>query len=130
MQTDAAHVRYDGTSNIIEDTVFEVRHVPEGGADELEMGCLDSSNSQGIIRIRVIQVCAVWHEGTRTTPVGFTGTMFVNISNLFLICPPAEIGDYDPGKHPEGYSSKFQFFPKHSEKLERRIADLHKTELL
>ncbi|XP_051918827.1 FERM domain-containing protein 5-like [Hippocampus zosterae] len=41
----------------------------------------------------------------------------------------AEIGDYDPGKHPEGYSSKFQFFPKHSEKLERRIADIHKTEL-
>ena len=43
---------------------------------------------------------------------------------------PAEIGDYDPGKHPEGYSSKFQFFPKHSEKLERRIADIHKTELM
>ncbi|XP_061880807.1 FERM domain-containing protein 5-like [Entelurus aequoreus] len=42
----------------------------------------------------------------------------------------AEIGDYDPGKHPEGYSSKFQFFPKHSEKLERRIADIHKMELI
>uniref|UniRef100_A0A3P9JM54 FERM domain-containing protein 5 n=1 Tax=Oryzias latipes TaxID=8090 RepID=A0A3P9JM54_ORYLA len=42
----------------------------------------------------------------------------------------AEIGDYDPGKHPEGYSSKFQFFPKQSEKLERRIADIHKTELI
>ncbi|XP_069564788.1 FERM domain-containing protein 5 isoform X3 [Brachyistius frenatus] len=42
----------------------------------------------------------------------------------------AEIGDYEPGKHPEGYSSKFQFFPKHSEKLERRIADIHKTELI
>ncbi|XP_059205367.1 FERM domain-containing protein 5-like [Centropristis striata] len=42
----------------------------------------------------------------------------------------AEIGDHDPGKHPEGYSSKFQFFPKHSEKLERRIADIHKTELI
>nr|XP_019934123.1 PREDICTED: FERM domain-containing protein 5 [Paralichthys olivaceus] len=42
----------------------------------------------------------------------------------------AEIGDYDPGKHPEGYSSKFHFFPKHSEKLERRIADIHKTELI
>uniref|UniRef100_A0A4W3KDU9 FERM domain containing 5 n=1 Tax=Callorhinchus milii TaxID=7868 RepID=A0A4W3KDU9_CALMI len=41
----------------------------------------------------------------------------------------AEIGDYDPGKHPEGYSSKFQFFPKHSEKLERKIADIHKAEL-
>lgn len=43
--------------------------------------------------------------------------------------PPAEIGDYDPGKHPEGYSSKFQFFPKHSEKLERKIAEIHKSEL-
>ncbi|XP_052372847.1 FERM domain-containing protein 5-like [Oncorhynchus keta] len=42
----------------------------------------------------------------------------------------AEVGDYDPGKHPEGYSSKFQFFPKHSEKLERRISDIHKTELI
>ncbi|XP_057692071.1 FERM domain-containing protein 5 isoform X2 [Corythoichthys intestinalis] len=42
----------------------------------------------------------------------------------------AEIGNYDPGKHPEGYSSKFQFFPKHSEKLERRISDIHKTELI
>uniref|UniRef100_A0AAQ6ICT7 FERM domain-containing protein n=1 Tax=Anabas testudineus TaxID=64144 RepID=A0AAQ6ICT7_ANATE len=42
----------------------------------------------------------------------------------------AEIGDYDPGKHPEGYSSKFQFFPKHSEKLERLIADIHKRELI
>ncbi|CAL8293695.1 unnamed protein product [Boreogadus saida] len=42
----------------------------------------------------------------------------------------AEVGDYDPRKHPEGYSSKFQFFPKHSEKLERRIADIHKTELI
>uniref|UniRef100_A0A6I8MXY3 FERM domain containing 5 n=1 Tax=Ornithorhynchus anatinus TaxID=9258 RepID=A0A6I8MXY3_ORNAN len=41
----------------------------------------------------------------------------------------AEIGDYDPGKHPEGYSSKFQFFPKHSEKLEKKIAELHKTDL-
>ncbi|XP_074925866.1 FERM domain-containing protein 5 isoform X3 [Chelonoidis abingdonii] len=41
----------------------------------------------------------------------------------------AEIGDYDHGKHPEGYSSKFQFFPKHSEKLERKIAEIHKTEL-
>ncbi|KAJ7311136.1 hypothetical protein JRQ81_006739 [Phrynocephalus forsythii] len=41
----------------------------------------------------------------------------------------AEIGDYDPGKHPEGYSSKFQFFPKHSEKLERKIAEIHRMEL-
>lgn len=47
--------------------------------------------------------------------------------SIFLL--QAEIGDYDPGKHPEGYSSKFQFFPKHSEKLERKIAEIHKTEL-
>lgn len=47
----------------------------------------------------------------------------------WLCLPPAEIGDYDPGKHPEGYSSKFQFFPKHSEKLERKIAEIHKSEL-
>ncbi|KAF5925484.1 hypothetical protein HPG69_001930 [Diceros bicornis minor] len=48
-------------------------------------------------------------------------------SSTFIL--QAEIGDYDPGKHPEGYSSKFQFFPKHSEKLERKIAEIHKTEL-
>lgn len=47
----------------------------------------------------------------------------------WICLPPAEIGDYDPGKHPEGYSSKFQFFPKHSEKLERKIAEIHKSEL-
>lgn len=54
------------------------------------------------------------------------------VALLFLtrpVSPPAEIGDYDPGKHPEGYSSKFQFFPKHSEKLERKIAEIHKSEL-
>lgn len=54
--------------------------------------------------------------------------------NLFCLILPhiilAEIGDYDPGKHPEGYSSKFQFFPKHSERLERRIAEIHKSELM
>ena len=65
--------------------------------------------------------------------------MLTNAKQLFCVsvslipcpcCSAAEIGDYDPGKHPEGYSSKFQFFPKHSEKLERRIADIHKTELM
>lgn len=53
------------------------------------------------------------------------GVDLSSFSNL-----PAEIGDHDPGKHPQGYSSKFQFFPKHSEKLERRIADIHKAELM
>lgn len=53
-------------------------------------------------------------------------TGLVSFSLIFFL---AEIGDYDPGKHPEGYSSKFQFFPKHSERLERRIAEIHKSEL-
>lgn len=55
-------------------------------------------------------------------------TLYYN--SKFLSLRLAEIGDYDPGKHPEGYSSKFQFFPKHSERLERRIAEIHKTELM
>uniref|UniRef100_A0A3P8W641 FERM domain containing 5 n=1 Tax=Cynoglossus semilaevis TaxID=244447 RepID=A0A3P8W641_CYNSE len=53
---------------------------------------------------------------------------FTQVFHSFIVS--SEIGDYDPGKHPEGYSSKFQFFPKHSERLERRIADIHKTELI
>lgn len=57
--------------------------------------------------------------------------MELNISfYLFFYSFSAEIGDYDPGKHPKGYCSKFQFFPKHSEKLERWIAEIHKTELM
>lgn len=58
----------------------------------------------------------------RAGPVPTVGPLTTSV-------PPAEIGDYDPGKHPEGYSSKFQFFPKHSEKLERKIAEIHKSEL-
>lgn len=83
------------------------------------------------------------------TPLAQDPLCFVNLVhartfalcvNLLLLCQSpqlfsstfllqAEIGDYDPGKHPEGYSSKFQFFPKHSEKLERKIAEIHRTEL-
>ena len=60
-------------------------------------------------------------------PVTIYLSYLLLFSSAFLL--QAEIGDYDPGKHPEGYSSKFQFFPKHSEKLERKIAEIHKTEL-
>lgn len=79
------------------------------------MGCLVSS----ISGIRLIPACAA--DLRWDSPCVLTSS---------LVRPSAEIGDYDPGKHPEGYSSKFQFFPKHSEKLERRIADIHKTELM
>ncbi|XP_069480292.1 FERM domain-containing protein 5 [Ambystoma mexicanum] len=62
----------------------------------------------------------------------FHGRLLCKTSDAALLAAyilQAEIGDYDPGKHPEGYSSKFQFFPKHSEKLERKISDIHKAEL-
>lgn len=89
-------------------------------------------------------------EGTQLLPVCLPSCQpRAKLSVCFVVWPPshvlilvflffvfslsclrkAEIGDYDPGKHPEGYSSKFQFFPKHSEKLEKKIAEIHKTEL-
>ena len=69
-------------------------------------------------------------RGTNKTPKKSSFHFYLLLMSFSLFLPPAEIGNYDPGKHPEGYSSKFHFFPKHSEKLERRIADLHKTELM
>lgn len=41
----------------------------------------------------------------------------------------AELGDYDPDEHPENYISEFEIFPKQSQKLERKMADIHKSEL-
>ncbi|XP_004285425.1 FERM domain-containing protein 3 isoform X2 [Orcinus orca] len=41
----------------------------------------------------------------------------------------AELGDYDPDEHPENYVSEFEIFPKQSQKLERKIVEIHKNEL-
>ncbi|XP_022414590.1 FERM domain-containing protein 3 isoform X1 [Delphinapterus leucas] len=41
----------------------------------------------------------------------------------------AELGDYDPDEHPENYISEFEIFPKQSQKLERKIVEIHKNEL-
>ncbi|XP_055990732.1 FERM domain-containing protein 3 isoform X2 [Sorex fumeus] len=41
----------------------------------------------------------------------------------------AELGDYDPDEHPENYVSEFEIFPKQSQKLERKIAEIHRNEL-
>ncbi|XP_053323027.1 FERM domain-containing protein 3 isoform X1 [Spea bombifrons] len=41
----------------------------------------------------------------------------------------AEIGDYDPDEHPDNYICDFKIFPKQSQKLERKIMDIHKSEL-
>ncbi|XP_061483097.1 FERM domain-containing protein 3 isoform X2 [Rhineura floridana] len=40
----------------------------------------------------------------------------------------AEFGDYDPDEHLDNYVSDFKIFPKQSQKLERKIADIHKYE--
>uniref|UniRef100_A0A3Q2I0N8 FERM domain containing 3 n=1 Tax=Equus caballus TaxID=9796 RepID=A0A3Q2I0N8_HORSE len=41
----------------------------------------------------------------------------------------SELGDYDPDEHPENYISEFEIFPKQSQKLERKIVEIHKNEL-
>ncbi|CAJ0945145.1 unnamed protein product [Ranitomeya imitator] len=41
----------------------------------------------------------------------------------------AEIGDYDPDEHPDNYICDFKIFPKQSQKLERKIVEVHKSEL-
>ncbi|XP_043938123.1 FERM domain-containing protein 3 [Protopterus annectens] len=41
----------------------------------------------------------------------------------------AELGDYDLDEHRDDYISEFKIFPKQSQKLERKIAEIHKTEL-
>lgn len=46
---------------------------------------------------------------------------------LFWICS-AELGDYDPDEHPENYINDFKIFPKQSQKLEKKIAEVHKNE--
>uniref|UniRef100_A0A8D2JGE1 FERM domain-containing protein 3 n=1 Tax=Varanus komodoensis TaxID=61221 RepID=A0A8D2JGE1_VARKO len=40
----------------------------------------------------------------------------------------AELGDYDPDEYVDNYVSNFKIFPKQSQKLERKIAEIHKNE--
>lgn len=54
--------------------------------------------------------------------------IFLSLSLYFLLLA-AELGDYDPDEHPENYISEFEIFPKQSQKLERKIAEIHKNEL-
>ncbi|XP_028610467.1 FERM domain-containing protein 3 isoform X2 [Grammomys surdaster] len=41
----------------------------------------------------------------------------------------AEFGDYYPDEHPENYINEFEIFPKQSQKLERKIMEIHNNEL-
>lgn len=39
----------------------------------------------------------------------------------------ADIGDYDADDHGENYVTDFRIVPKQAEKLEKKIAEIHKT---
>lgn len=54
---------------------------------------------------------------------------FVVFNLLCCLLVTAELGDYDPDEHPENYISEFEIFPKQSQKLERRMAEIHQNEL-
>lgn len=54
---------------------------------------------------------------------------FVDAAYLGACIVQAELGDYDPEEHPSDYIRDFKLFPKQSLKLERKIMDIHKTEL-
>ncbi|XP_078252327.1 FERM domain-containing protein 3 isoform X2 [Rhinoraja longicauda] len=41
----------------------------------------------------------------------------------------AELGDYEPNEHPDGYVSEIKLFPKQTQKLERKMVEIHKNEL-
>ncbi|KAM9811152.1 FERM domain-containing protein 3 [Neosynchiropus ocellatus] len=54
---------------------------------------------------------------------------FVEAAYLGACIIQAELGDYDQEEHPSDYIRDFKLFPKQSLKLERKIMEIHKTEL-
>ncbi|XP_073527013.1 FERM domain-containing protein 3 [Phyllobates terribilis] len=54
---------------------------------------------------------------------------FADASFLGACIVQAEIGDFDPDEHPDNYICDFKIFPKQSQKLERKIVEVHKSEL-
>lgn len=44
-----------------------------------------------------------------------------------LICSIAEVGDYHPEDHPQGYVSEFKMLPKQNAKMEAEIMEIHKS---
>ena len=45
----------------------------------------------------------------------------------FMIIVTAEVGDYDPEDHAQGYVGSFNMLPKQTPKIEEKIAEIHKT---
>ncbi|XP_064153145.1 FERM domain-containing protein 3 isoform X2 [Anguilla rostrata] len=54
---------------------------------------------------------------------------FAEAAYLGACVVQAELGDYDPDEHPADYIGHFKLFPKQTLKLERRIMEIHRTEL-
>ncbi|XP_048854862.1 FERM domain-containing protein 3 [Brienomyrus brachyistius] len=54
---------------------------------------------------------------------------FADAAYLGACIVQAELGDYDLDEHPADYISDFQLFPKQSQKLERKIMEIHRNEM-
>ena len=70
------------------------------------------------------------HSFTRTHTHTHTHTHIRTHTHTHTPLPlsqTAELGDYDPHKHPYNYVSEFRLFPAQSEELEEKIAELHQT---
>lgn len=47
------------------------------------------------------------------------------VSSAHCFCFSAEVGDYDPRKHPPGYVSEFRLLNNQTKEIENRIHELH-----
>ncbi|MFT7811864.1 FERM domain-containing protein 3 isoform X1 [Arapaima gigas] len=54
---------------------------------------------------------------------------FADAAYLGACIVQAELGDYDQDEHPMDYISDFKLFPKQTQKLERKIMEIHRNEL-
>lgn len=52
---------------------------------------------------------------------------FNDLTELGAYIVQADIGDYDADDHGESYVSEFRIVPKQADKLEKKIAEIHKT---
>ncbi|EDV26550.1 uncharacterized protein TRIADDRAFT_23231, partial [Trichoplax adhaerens] len=52
---------------------------------------------------------------------------FADVAQLGAYVLQAELGDYNPQVHTDGYVSEFRFVPKQSEELEDQVMEYHKT---
>ena len=57
----------------------------------------------------------------------FCSSVVLKYSDNYKCRISAELGDYDPKRHSEGYISEFRFVPNQTEELEQRITSVHRT---